>query len=136
MRPMYLTSLSSPRPVGGFSLLEMVVAMAVLGLALAALYQAASGATRNVRSDERYAYGVELARSLLAENIRVPARGVSQQGETAGEFHWRVSSRPIEIRRGTLPQGSLQEIEVLVSWADGGRRREIVLNSVVEGLVQ
>ena len=48
----------------GFSLLEMIVAMAILGLALGALYQAASGATRNVRSDEKYAYGVELARTL------------------------------------------------------------------------
>ena len=50
----------------GFSLLEMVVAISILGLTLGALYQAVSGATRNVRTDEKYAYGVELARSLLA----------------------------------------------------------------------
>lgn len=68
----------------GFSLLEMVVAIAILALALGALYQAASGATRNVRADEKYAYGVELARSLLAANARVPADGVSDSGETEG----------------------------------------------------
>ena len=59
------------RRCGGFSLLEMVVAIAILALALAALYQAAGGATRNVRSDEKYAYGVELARSLPLAPRRV-----------------------------------------------------------------
>ena len=54
----------------GFSLLEMLVAMSILAMSLGALYQAVSGATRNVRSDERYAYAIELARSLIAVNAR------------------------------------------------------------------
>ena len=62
---------------GGFSLLEMLVAISILALALGALYQAAAGATRNVRIDEKYAYSVELARSLLAEHARVPAAGAA-----------------------------------------------------------
>jgi general secretion pathway protein I len=117
----------------GFSLLEMVVAVAILALALGALYQAASGATRNVRSDERYAYAVELARSLLAANARVPADGVSASGETAGEFNWQVSTRQIDLGRSALASVSLHDIEVAVRWRDGGRNREVVLNSVVEG---
>ena len=68
----------------GFSLLEMVVAISILALALGALYQAAGGATRNVRVDEKYAYGVELARSLLADNGSVPGLGVNATGETEG----------------------------------------------------
>src|SRR6056297_2996658 len=79
----------------GFSLLEMVVAIAILGLALGALYQAASGATRNVRIDERYAYAVELARSLLADSSIVPADGEQRRGETAGGFVWRVDAQPL-----------------------------------------
>ena len=119
----------------GFSLLEMVVAIAILALALGALYQAASGATRNVRADEKYAYGVELARSLLAANARVPADGVSDSGETEGGFSWRVSTRPVDFQRTSMAAVSLQEIEVGVSWEDGGRLREVVLNSVVEGIL-
>ncbi|MEQ8517149.1 MAG: hypothetical protein RIC38_16245, partial [Chromatocurvus sp.] len=116
------------------SLLEMVVAVAILGLALGALYQAASGATRNVRVDERYAYAVELARSLLADSAVVPASGEQRSGETAGGFVWRVDARPLQqARTARLPPGLLQEIEVGVSWTDGGRRREVVLNSIVEG---
>lgn len=123
-----------PRRTAGFSLLEMVVAISILALSLAALYQAAGGATRNVRTDERYAYGVELARSLLADNNMVPITGTSARGETAGGFRWRVATRPVDLQRTALPAGSLHEIEVGVSWTDGRKQREIVLNSVVEGL--
>ncbi len=131
----------STRTIGGqwcagFSLLEMVVAIAILALALAAIYQAASGATRNVRTDEKYAYSVELARSLLADNARVPLSGRQDQGETAGGFRWRVQTRPLDLQRSSLVQGSLHEIQVGVSWIDGRKEREVVLHSVVEGTRQ
>lgn len=117
----------------GFSLLEMLVAISILALALVTLYQAASGATRNVRTDERYAYAVELARSLLADNAMVPAAGASGRGETAAGFVWRFASRPLDLQRSPLPPGSLHRIEVGVSWTDGRKQREVVLHSVVEG---
>ena len=135
MLPTGRYSTAGPPRVGsaGFSLLEMVVAVAILALALGALYQAASGATRNVRSDERYAYAVELARSLLAANARVTGGGVNASGETAGEFEWQVTTRQIDLGRSALAAASLHDIEVAVRWRDGGRSREVVLNSVVEG---
>ncbi len=107
--------------------------MSILALALAALYQATSGATRNVRSDERYAYGVELARSLLTNHSVVPLEGVDMSGETSSGFRWNVASRPIDLERSSLSPGSLQTIVVSVSWDDGTRRREVALDSVVEG---
>ena len=132
--PPELSPTTTPRKQRGFSLLEMVVAIAILGLALGALYQAASGATRNVRVDERYAYAVELARSLLADSAIVPDNGEQRRGETAGGFVWRVDAQPLPRPRDSpLPPGLLQEIEVGVSWTDGGRRREVTLNSIVEG---
>ena len=124
------------RRCAGFSLLEMVVAISILALALASLYQAASGATRNVRTDEKYAYAVELAQSVLANNAMVPLSGVSTQGETAGGFRWRVATRPINLDRSSLPRGSLHNIEVAVAWDDGRKQREVILHSVVEGMRQ
>ncbi len=132
MKPMTSTSRRA-RPQRGFSLLEMLVAIAILGLALAALYQAASGATRNVRTDEKYAFGVELARSLLADNARVPRNGINTGGETNGGFLWNVRTWPVDLGRGGLPQGSLHHIEITVGWTDGRRPGQFVLNSVVEG---
>ncbi len=130
-----MTRASTQRPgvaERGFSLLEMLVAIAILGLTLGALYQAAGGATRNVRTAERYAYGVELARSLLEQNEVVPARGVDQSGETAGGFEWRVQSQPHVLPRKQAGQFALHDIQVSVAWFDGSKRREILLDSVVE----
>jgi general secretion pathway protein I len=117
----------------GFSLLEMVVAIAILALSLGTLYQATSGATRNVRSAEKYAYGVELARSVLADNALVPAGGKSAKGETEGGFRWSMQTSPIDLPNGSLPRGALHKLEVLVSWPDGMKRREVTLVSVVGG---
>ena len=119
----------------GFSLLEMVVAIAILGLALGTLYQAVSGASRNVRTDEKYAYGVELARSLLASYSVVPSGGLSQSGETSGEFSWEVNAQPADTPSG-MAEGALQMIEVSVAWRDGGKRREVRLHSVAEGFAE
>jgi general secretion pathway protein I len=124
------------RPAAGFSLLEMVVALSILALALGALYQAAGGATRNTLSDEKYAYGVELARSLLAENDRVAAAGTNLAGETSGGFQWQVKTQPVDLGGAARAEALLHEIEVAVSWIDGAKRREVVLNSVVEGYVE
>ena len=131
---MRLNSARRVKLSAGFSLLEMVVAISILALALGALYQAAGGATRNVRVDEKYAYGVELARSLLADNGSVPGLGVNATGETEGGFDWYVTTLPIAIGKNSIVP-VLHEIEVGVSWNDGGKRREVVLNSVVEGYV-
>jgi general secretion pathway protein I len=133
---MRLKSSKPGRLSAGFSLLELVVALSILALALGALYQATGGATRNVRADEKYAYGVELARSLLADNGRVPADGKSESGETSGGFSWYVETSPVNFARTSRPKTLIHEIEVGVNWTDGGRRREVVLNSVVEGYSQ
>lgn len=116
---------------GGFSLLEMVVAIAILALSLGALYQGVSGATRNVRSAEKYAYGVELARSLLADNALIASSGANKSGETEGGFKWAVQSSPVNAPNSRLPQGALHKLEVSVSWQDGMKRRQFALHSVV-----
>lgn len=127
-------SRSAPGSARGFSLLEMVVAVAILGVSLAALYQAAGGATRIVGVDEKTAYGVELGRSLLANYAVVPLAGISEAGETEGGFAWKVVAEPVMLpEETTLAEGMLQHIRVVVSWPDGGRDREIAFESVVAG---
>jgi general secretion pathway protein I len=123
-----------PEREQGFSLLEMVVAVAILGFSLGALYQAAGGATRIVRIDEQRTYAVELARSLMAAHAVVPLAGISEAGETEGGFAWRVVAEPEVFPEGiALQEGALQRVSVVVSWDDGPRKREVSLDSVVAG---
>jgi len=129
------TTTHNTRSQRGFSLLEMVVAVAILGMTLGALYQASTGATRSVATDEKMAYAVELARSLRDANAVVPAGGTQNSGETAGGFAWQVTAEPVETERESeLPPGALQYLTVVVSWSDGARTREFSIASVVAGL--
>lgn len=129
-----ITSRRAPRPERGFSLLEMVVAVAILGFSLGALYQAAGGAIRIVRVDEQVSYAVELGRSLLAVYAVVPRAGLNETGETEGGFTWRVVAEPVGLPDGiALVEGALQRVTVVVRWEDGPKKREITLDSVVAG---
>jgi general secretion pathway protein I len=120
----------------GYSLIEMLVAVAILGLALGALYQSASGATRNVRTDERYAYAVELARSLVADNSVVPNTGLVESGETASGFIWNAVATPLtRPRASVVSDGRMQRLVVTVSWPDGPRVREVTMHTIVAGSV-
>lgn len=118
----------------GFSLLEMLVAMAVLGLSLGVLYQAVAGASRNVHLDEQYTYATVLAESLLANYQVVPIQGLQQAGETEGGYRWQVLTQatPGDYPEGMV-EGSLQDIEVTVSWNDGEKERQFQLQSIVVG---
>lgn len=127
--------LRTRRHTAGFSLLEMVVAMAILAMSLGIMYQAVGGATRNVRADEKYAYAVELARSLLASNAQVPRSGLDVKGETQGDFSWEVQTANVDLPKA-LPPGALQAIAVTVSWPDRGKLSSFTLHSVVEGVGQ
>ncbi|GAB5452713.1 MAG: hypothetical protein Hals2KO_30410 [Halioglobus sp.] len=124
-------NIPGPSSARGFSLLEMMVAIAILALALGYLYQASGGATRNLRVQEKYAHGVELARSLLAEYSPVSAGGVDATGSHGEEYTWRVTSTPVESVGARAQQALLHSVEVSVSWSDGLRRRQVALHSVV-----
>ena len=123
----------------GFSLLETLVALVILSLALGALYQAAAGATRNVRVAEQYTRAVALAESMLSEHSYIVEPNSSLAGEFE-EFTWQVLSWPVPDPAGIgaaenaeLPvQGlPLQYLQVWVRWPGPSAQRELDLLTVV-----
>ncbi len=118
------------RSVRGFSLIEMLVAMVILSLSLGVLYQAAMGATRNVRVAAEYSEALMLAESIMSE-VSLVAMPDSDTAGSFGVYEWRASVLPLTIEDDpTLQVGApLAEVVVTVSWGEGDRQREVTLNT-------
>ena len=118
------------RGQGGFSLLEIVVALVILSFSLVTLYQATANATRNVRRGERYAYATLLAQSLLAEHPAVPAGGLDVGGAVE-DFRWRLNAAPVPDAGPQEADPPLHVLTVVVGWDGDSAGREVRLVTVV-----
>ncbi len=111
----------------GFSLLELLVALAIMALALGVLYRAVGGGVRTVGDMTHYSRAVVLSESVLNTRDAVPPAGWHESGQWEG-FRWSVSSSPYEIADGRpMP---LHRVQVDVLWVDGPRERIFSLVSL------
>ena len=110
----------------GFSLVEMLSALVILGLALGALYQAASGATRNARVAAEYAIATTLAESELdAFVISRPDGGVTQRGRY-GDYEWERWVELIPERE----ESGIGWMRIVVSWSGENEPRTVRLSTI------
>lgn len=119
------------RRVRGFSLLEILVALAIAAMSLGALYKiSGNNASRTGTLDQQERAGM-LARSLLQGYPTVPEAGLHDSGQSAG-FDWQVQSRPfptpVSNENASAPR--LHELLVSVYWQDGSRSRELDLTTL------
>jgi len=81
-----------PRGSLGFTLIEVLVAIAVLAVVLGAIGAVVGNTVRTIRSVDRRLPLLETAQSLIAS---LPAREALQPGTqsgTSGEFRWRIDA--------------------------------------------
>lgn len=114
----------------GFTLLELLVALAIMAMSLAMLYRASGTSARNVGDMERFQRAVVLAESLRDLRDSVPAEGWNQAGNSAG-YSWRVSSTlyPSPVENLNVPL--LHEINITVAWRDADRARQMELHTLL-----
>ena len=122
----------------GFTLLEMLVATTIMGLAIAGLMSGLSASTRNAARLRDYDRVVQLARlrmnDLLAD-MRVP-RNVPMEGQFAPEITgglvagWRARVTRAERSPSPSPGDfSLDRIQLEIWWMAGDQRRSFQLES-------
>ncbi len=81
-----------PRGSSGFTLIEVLVAIAVLAVVLGAIGAVVGNTVRAIRSVDRRLPLLETAQSLIAS---LPARDALQPGTqsgTSGDFRWRIDA--------------------------------------------
>ena len=118
------------RTEAGLSLLEVLVALAVMAVSLGVLYQAVTAVVRNAQETERHAHAVVLATSLLALHDTIPQGGVDEHGatETGGEpLRWRLVAALLDADDARATDWPLYRTEVWVRWRSGAREREVHL---------
>lgn len=111
----------------GYSLLEVIVAFAVLALALTLLLGSLSGASRQIKQADLRSRAVLHAQSLLAvTGVVEPLQDGERSGEWEdGRYRWQLQVAPYqEPRTDALPVAEtvagprLAQLTLQVSWGD------------------
>ena len=110
----------------GFSLLELLVAFAIMAMSLGLLYRMAGGSARHVTDAAQNQHAVWLAESLLASQTSVRAEGWNEDGESDG-YRWQVRSSPYMTGIQAAQMVPLHKIELSVAWTGGSRPGQLDL---------
>lgn len=127
-----------PRSQSGYTLIEVLVAFAVLALALTLLLGTLSGATRQVRWSADAGRAALHAQSLIAQagvgEALVPGR---RQGELdAGRYRWTLEVAPwIDPQLPVAPvsdpfAAQTMALRLTVEWGEGGPRQRLQVESL------
>lgn len=112
----------------GFTLIEVLVAFAIFALAIGALFEVFSGATRRARQAENMEVLWLTAQSVLSERRVRPAPWPEEEkGERSG-IEWRLLTESYDA--GANPASSLKAFMVRVEATETGSRRTVELQSV------
>lgn len=128
----------------GFTLLEVLVATLIMGLAVVGLLSNISVSLHNAARVVTYDRVVLLARaqmdSLLLSNNLGPAAVLQGDfdpslagGRAAG---WRARATPFEMRGRGVGAWVLERIELEIWWMDGAERRTFTLDAFRRKLIK
>jgi general secretion pathway protein I len=121
---------TAERAESGMTLLEVIVALAILSFGLAALFDTVGlgRATASVADQQRAA--TVSAQSLLAELGRTrPVVDGSTEGVFPTGQRWRLDIKPLDAAGSGPLQG--HEVTLVVSWPDNEQSRSVVFGTLV-----
>ncbi len=117
----------------GFSLLEVIVALAIMAMGFITVLQLFSGSIRSVSLSEQYLKGTTLAHSKLGE-LEVNNYSVTEyEGIFPDEKNYRWQ---LQVSPHTSPLNSkenniqLSEVTLNVLWEDAGKTRDVEISTL------
>jgi general secretion pathway protein I len=119
----------------GFTLLEVLVAMAILGIGLIVIIELFSGGLRLGRTSEEYTRAVGYARMKLEEiSLAKSLEEGIEEGEFDREYRWQVEVKKVDLlppgrETSYQPPVALYWVRIEVLWKSGIRERTTALES-------
>ena len=112
----------------GFTLIEVLVALAILAIAAAFAFRAISGGLYWLDRDGAEDYAVRVAEAELTRvGQDLPLRDGSIDGRTVQGYSWRIAITPTGLRGGGV-EG--HRVAVTVVWNEGRQARRVRLETV------
>jgi general secretion pathway protein I len=123
----------------GFTLIEIVVALAILGIGLTVIIELFSGGLRLGRTSEEYTRAMGYARMKMEEIIskRNIEEG-SDEGDFDKTFRWQVDIKkidlfPLDKNPDLKPPVDLFQVKVNILWKSGSKERSTILETYKTG---
>jgi general secretion pathway protein I len=125
----------------GFTLLEVIIALIIAGMAAAALFEAVGSGLHQTQTASMYDQAIVRAKSRLASVVHgTKLEPGDRRGDDGGGFQWRTRIAPVAssaLRSAGVagPRGAasfpvtLYDITVWVGWNDGGTERQVRLET-------
>ena len=131
-----IASRSNVYSTTGFTLIEVVIAIAILGVALAVIFELFSGGLRLGRVSKEYVMAMNYA-SLKMEELTTKGevREGTEEGEFNQEYRWQTFVKKLDLlpieEKGIdfKPPAELMNIKVNVLWKSGAKERSAAIES-------
>lgn len=116
----------------GFSLLETLVAFAILSLVLTVIFQIYASGSRSARLAHEYTQATIIAQSKLASAQTGDINTLS--GVENGKYNWLLQQQAhdySDVETGQYKQSFISyDISVTVDWKSAGKQRKVQLDTV------
>ncbi len=119
----------------GFTLLEIAIALAILGIGLMVTIELFSGGLRSNRIAGEYTKAAQYARIKMEEiHAKPPIKEMEEEGEFDNTYRWRTEFKKWNVlpeeKEGTItPSVELLQVKVLIFWKSGIKERSIAVET-------
>jgi general secretion pathway protein I len=131
--------MANTKLVKGFTLIEIVVALAILSIGLTVIIELFSGGLRLARTSEDYTKAIGYGRMKMEEIIsQQNIEEGSDEGDFDKTFHWQVDIKKVDL----LPADKnpdlklpidLFQVKINILWKSGSRERSTSLETYKTG---